>query len=719
MNKVVDLIKNVEYNKQYINIVDSKGQYIGKDYNEWNCSILNLSKVCNTSEDFIEDTEEINKIADIMVSKFEDIFLERGIKATEDQLYFARETAKVVLGKSIDDVLAVIPAPCGFGKSTIKLLIVKYYISLYESNKSNEGIIIVGDRLKDLKDLQDDLKALSKYTILLQSWNVDSCLAGEKSQEVGMCMKCDEYNCPIKKQQIECKKYPIVLMTNARVREMGDSIDVFKKWDKEITEDEEVIETNNRTLLMIDEKPEILDVVKVNDKLMNEIGTYISQVNYHDNIDDKTELQSYWNDILNVLHEEFAELRQYGKRRIYVGNYNGKYFCQSNKDFMILFNKYCSKYLKELSSIHKVFTVGGFYVREGKEEFICTIGHKDLRKMLGSKYKTIIFDGSSLYDPQYLALYDEEQESDLRYLYIPNARTYENLFIEVMVNHKITKTEFNNKSYLKKACSEFLRKLDKELKGKIYPITYKEVSRLGNYCGDNYRSKIMKMDNGSIFHFGGTKGSNAMSEAVNMVQFGWEVMPDYEYVIQYLSCCVKFDNVLEMCRADYKLLESISNDLMVIKREGGYGFGVDGINRFKWLDIITKFFQEIHRTKLRQYDCEDNIKVILFKTEGVIIDMIKALFPGGTVRTNKEIIDCFTEAKTMDRKAVNGKEKTNPQLLLEYLNSLEGGIVVKAKDIIEGSGLTRKQFDRAKETNIDVRTWFDSHKGEKTGQYII
>lgn len=722
----VDLIKNVEYDKEYVKVVDSKGNFLYYDGNEYNCRSINLCKDCYTSEAFVEDTEEINKIADIIVSKFEDIFLERGIKATKDQLYFARETAKVVLGKSLEDVIAAIPAPCGFGKSTIKLLIVKYYISLYEDNKSNDGIIIVGDRLEDLRELQRDLKALSKYTYLLQAWNEEVCLAKYTKQEIGMCLNCDEYRCPIKQQRDEVMKHPIILMTNARLREMGESIEIYESWYKHIKSDDvKEMEKHPRKLLMIDEKTEIIDSIKVDKKLLNEIDTYISKVEFSDDeLINKTELQEYWNDILNIWHEEVKDLRDY-KRRVYVGRYNGKNFCEDNSDFMKLFNKYCKKYLRELDQIHKVFTKGGLFVREGSEEFICTIGKKELKESLCKSFKTVIFDGSSLYDPQYLAL-----ENNLRYLYIPNSRTYENLKIDYKMMHKITRTEFNNKRYLKKACSEFLRLMDKELKGKIYPITYKSVSNIGEYCGGNLRSNIMKLDSRHIFHFGGTKGSNAMSEAVNMIQLGWDTMPDYEYVIQYLCCCCDFDFILDKCRCNNHMIETLSNALLFTSRDSKdeiiepsqnarYCFGIDAINIFKWLDIVSKFFQEVHRTKLRQYDCKDKVNVVLFKTAPVIIDMIEALFPGCKVIKNRDVISCFSEAKTMDRKAIEGKEKTNPQILLEYLGGLEDGRVVKMKDIILESGLTRDQIKGSKKSNLDIKSWFKNHKAEKNGQYVV
>ncbi len=41
-----------------------------------------------------------------------------------------------------------------------------------------------------------------------------------------------------------------------------------------------------------------------------------------------------------------------------------------------------------------------------------------------------------------------------------------------------------------------------------------------------------------------------------MFQFGWDVMPDYEYVIQWLSTSVNWDGVIKYC-SDIKKLKKL------------------------------------------------------------------------------------------------------------------------------------------------------------------
>lgn len=70
---------------------------------------------------------------------------------------------------------------------------------------------------------------------------------------------------------------------------------------------------------------------------------------------------------------------------------------------------------------------------------------------------------------------------------------------------------------------------------------------MGDYLEDSLRNNIVKMNDGSCFYFGNTKGSNAMSKCNRMIQVGWDTMPDYEYAIQFLCSSNLWDRLLDLC----------------------------------------------------------------------------------------------------------------------------------------------------------------------------
>lgn len=691
-------LENIEYGKKYLEYIKNDGTVHYRDGDNFIYNNLKFSKEAYTSDEIVEVRDMFKGIIDNTLNGFINTFESRDMKATDEQLYFARETSNVVLGELKEkDIIPVIPAPCGFGKSTIKLEIIKELIKLYKDEDKNitNGVIIVGDRLDDLRELQDRLKEcdLEGYTYMLESWNEDICINKRlKEAKPKMCFGCDYfYKCKIGEQQKEQSKYPILLITNARLRECGESIKRYKKYNN-----------GERTLLLIDERPEMLDTVKVNKALLNEIDTHIASLNYND-LEDKTKLTSYWKEISEAVENKMISLRGKYKRFI-VNNKCNIGICKDNDKFMELWCKYLkSDYKRELEHINTVLTKGGFYVCENNTEFIATIGLRDLINDYCNDFKTIIFDGSALYDPLYISLYESNK---IKYLYIPNSRTYGNLDIKVN-NEKITKTRFKDVKYLTYGLSEYIKNKCKIGFRYNYVVTYKEFSgKMGDYLEDPLRNNIVKMNDGSCFYFGNTKGSNAMSKCNRMIQVGWDTMPDYEYAIQFLCSSNLWDKLLDVCATKDKaeryseLFEKKDRSVEKIKDKSyssdfrQYEFGLSSINEFVYFDIVSKFYQEVHRTKLRQYDCTDNIEVILFKNRKVIFDLIRGLFPKCKIEYNENELKELREAKDKTFTKSDGT-MTDKQKILDWFDKWNGERF-KVADFRNELGISSKRWEKLK-----------------------
>ena len=93
---------------------------------------------------------DVQQIVEDVKKSFIETFNSRG-GATPEQINFAEQTAKVIFGKPKEDIVTVIPAPCGFGKSSISLEILKKLIELHKDGLSTEGLILVTDRLDSLR----------------------------------------------------------------------------------------------------------------------------------------------------------------------------------------------------------------------------------------------------------------------------------------------------------------------------------------------------------------------------------------------------------------------------------------------------------------------------------------------------------------------------------------------------------------------------------------
>lgn len=696
MKKIITLIDDLDYDYKYLEKTrkEKSGEEITYlDTNNMKYKIFNLEKITYSADEMVYVDSELEYIANEITDNFKNTFTNRGREATEEQIYFANETAKIVLGKAKDDWILIDPAPCGFGKSTIKAEILRYYCTLYEKKLTTDGVIIVGDRLVDLKQLQEDLGELKKHTYLLEGWNQEVCKdSTKKASETGMCIKCTFPHCRIKKQIYEQKDFPILLMTNARLKEFGEQVcDKYIKYNNGM-----------RKTLLIDEKPQILNTIKVDKALLNKIDTAISNVDYEE-ATEKTQLTNYWDEIIQLVNKKMIPLRENGFKRFILSNNSNIGVCKDNEPFMKLWNKYMKyNFSNELNHIHTVLTQGGFYVYEKTKEFISTIGYNHLRQMYNKFDKVIIFDGSSLYDPEYIALYDYDKEndidySDIRYLYVPNTRTYNNLKITVNTNHKLTKTEFINKrKYLVRAIADYINnKVKIGFLEKTYVVTYKDESAGLGALLDN-SLKIPKMPTGQTYYFGNTKGSNEMDDCTRMFNIGWDTIPDYETAIMYLSCyydgkgekrgtgesgyirllknCLDRDRAImvsDIFTKKNRNVDEWGNRTYSSGDSCQYCFGWMDVDEFQYLDIVSKFYQEIHRTKLRDYTYQKDIKIYVFQTKHLIYRMLNCLLPECHIDYNKNILNEFQRAKDNSFSKENGT-KTIAQKFLDWEKEWNG-----------------------------------------------
>jgi len=671
----INLIKDLDYNYKYKILNQQNNKLLLDGDNRLN-EIIKLSKEVYTANEIVTITPELESIATDITNNFINTFESRGGLTTE-QINFANETSKIIFGELIENIITVIPALCGFGKSSITSEILQKIISLHINKESTDGIIIVTDRLESLRNTVEYLKQvnLDGYTYILEGWNKEICINKKiKQSDAKVCTpnNCNFFSkCKISKQQKEQEKFPILLITNARLRECADSIIKYKDW-----------ENGTRTILLIDERPDVLDVVKVSKELLNKISTTLSKLSY-DTTEDKTTLENKFKEISDTINTKMQRLRGSEHKRFIVSNINNDMICKNDLEFMTLWDKYMRfENKRELEHIHIILTQGGFYVYQKNIEFICTIGSRDLKELYCKTFKTIIFDGTALYDPQYLGMYNK---GSIKYLDIENTRSYDNLTINVYSKHKLTQTTFREKNHLVNACASFINnKMRIGFTKKTYVVTYQRVA------SDLYRllkhlDCIPTPNDFEVYYYNSTKGNNNMQECESMFMLGWHTMPDYEYVIQWLSIYANWELIISKC-SNLEKAVSMSEQLEIKDRSiseyngDDYGtnyknweFGYENLNQYKYFAMVTDFYQEIHRTKLRKYSCNDKIVCHVFAIKSIILKMIDQLFPrkGELINVIDDELIEFKESKIEGRKTKDGT-KTVPQRFLEWYNDWDG-----------------------------------------------
>jgi hypothetical protein len=725
----INLVEDLHFNKKYKEINGFK------DNDNYTFMIENCSKTVFNAEEIVNVSGVYEEIIDKIVFEYEMLFSKRNSPATKYQLEFAKETAKILLGELKDiNTIPVIPAPCGFGKSTITYVFIKEICKAIRAGLINEGIIIVTDKLEELKKIHSNLindigfykseiknnqKQNIPFTYVLESWTEKSidegiCLNKKvKSFQTGMCSSACPFfsECKMSNQKTKQKFAPILLMTNARLETFGENINQYNYYINENI-------NYPRTMIINDEKPVMIDSIPVSISLMNNIQNDIYKLTIinEQNKKDKETLIEKWKHIRSIIEEKLKIYSNY--ERFLVSNINNEPILLNDQMFTTLWDKYMGiKYKNELIHIHSVLTKGGLYCNTKRNGiFINTIS---MKKLINPQFKTVIFDATALVDPDYANTKGKIYEDIIKFVDIESFRSYKNLTFNFYQNHKINKTQLNSIGYLTDACVKFIESMPRNRL--TYTVTYKEfackmmkeITKRGNVLicdnteelwGNTNKVEMVSYDTSTLFYFGNTKGSNKAKDCTQMIQFGWNVLPDYIYTTRYL--CTDFTNErLNKILTNCATIENGERFSKWLSQGENYKFENPNLYLYQNYSMLTGFIQEVFRTKLRNYNNTSAISIHCFKADSVLIGMIKQLFPDCKINIVYDELNCFEKTKLRNRG--NGQKAT---ILDEFIDNWELNKEYQIKDISNITGLTKKDIDNLKCKNSVFKKIFEKYR---------
>lgn len=739
----IHLVEDLEFNKKY------KEKNGDVDYDNYTYLVENQYRTLHEAEEVVVLSEVNESIINNVVLGYKDLFIERGITPTNGQLEFAETTAKILLGELKDkQTIPVIPAPCGFGKSTITEVFIKEVCKAIRNGLISDGMIIVTDKLEELRETQrritDDIGYFrvetkdnkvfeTPFTYVLEGWT-------DKSFDAGICINkkvksyfpgmCSEGNCPFfteckMSRQKKLQMYsPILLMTNARLETFGESINQYNYYlvPDGVDDDGKIkYQRNQRNMIINDEKPPMIDSISVSIPLVNNIENEIYHIPIQNETDqkEKDKLLFKWNQIRTNLKDK---LNHYSSKydRFLVSNINNDPILLNDDEFLKLWDKYMGiKYKHELKHIHSVLTRGGLFCNTKRNGiFINTIFMRDL---VNDNYKTVIFDATALVDPDYSSSKDQAYESVIRFIDIESVRTFENVTFHFYQSHKINKSQLRSKNYLLNACVKFLESLPKNTL--TYLVTYNEIAskmlaeikNRGNVLlkgsdsnnglwGNTNKVEIIILDESSLFYFGNTKGSNKAKNCVQMVQFGWNKLPDYVYATKFLCTDFNQEKITRILNDCGSIAEAERYSTLL---SHGRKFKFDNANLYLYQNysMLTDFIQEVFRTKLRNYNYSGNVNIHCFQADNVLIGMVKQLFQECKVNIVFGKLGYFTEEKVINRK--NGDKAA---ILKEFFVDWKVGQEFTTKEICSSTGLSPNDIDNLKRKNSYFMELFSDYK---------
>ena len=593
--------------------------------------------------------KDYNIIQEKVINKFADY----NQTLSDEHKEIFKIASAVMSHRCPDEKPIVIPFVPGGGKTTY---IIEYL--RYMTERCREfGAILVVERQETITDIARQInehrlcgnnawKYQRNIAYPMLGYSNDDCRMGHRTYKPSQCKTCDvPFNaCRVKYNFAMQKRYPVLIISQARLFEMSDRDDALgtlRFWEERIQVGPDEYETikHPRRLLIIDEKPKLVDNVDTNDAMWDQLISDVKEFT-PDHLDEVEKavniVRNYYSmpdeyDVIDAIDDEFRW---------------SKDFINSWKD------NYLGDYPDYPTLLRRIITEGGLFSRQDN---IVSLTHYN--NIYWADYNAVIFDGTAMTDPDY---------RDDRFIFwdLPHLRPYYNLKINVCMEQNLSKTYYQKHSdFIKKFCKDIIDIADG---GITYVVSYKGY--------EAEFEKYLKNNNVKLEHWGNTKGRNDIVSCKNIICAG------------LLHKGEKFYH---------------SKDIALHgPREGRRSFGCvtnDKVRRFvdldtestKVFDFLTELIQDIFRTGLRNHYDDNEINVYLCTRDVNLINLLEASFPGCIVNIDWKP-DALLHSREKFRRFVDeniDKFNTNAKLVRAYVD--------------EGNSVTTDDISEVLEISID------------------
>lgn len=677
------IIEDFEYKREYTKktTIDGKTYIDGDNYRYWSRDIA-VSAL--NPEQIVDIDDDIKSFAKETQDKFIQLFDARNNKITEGQVTFSYDATMSIMGQVKNpDKITVIPAKAGFGKSSyiysFLSTLCKHIHSGAFSSFSKQGVIIVTDKIDALRQLEKDIyrekgnyhqdgKYGTKYTYILEAWNKNSFREGIckneaiETYEYGMCspMECPYYDkCKMSYQKQQQVYSPILLMTNARLKQYGERIDEYSTW----------IDSNKkeqiRDILIIDEKPIIIDNYRIDTNLFSTLKKTVEETKVNG-----ADIKITKENLLNELHGIENEVLQLRNK---VSEHRNCICCGTKEsvftdDFKERWQSIIGyKNIDLINAVEKMFNQGSLWCNADVPYFK-TLGIKEFSY---TGFKTYIFDATSELDPDY-------EDERFQFLNIEDYKNYENVTFHIYwakeMNMSKTALDYRKNPWKNVAVAQWI---NNKFRDKTYVVTYKDNAKIVSQHLKNLGT-IIFLDRDEerpvIPHFGDTKGSNEFKDAKNMVQIGWNKAPSDEYLAQCLSRNTVFEKLFEQQE------DKAARTAAIFENQFGFFKEYDEANIYMWRKMAVEFEQEVFRTCVRDFSADNAVDIYIFKPDKKVISLIRQRFKKCHVINYNNVPEEFQQQKILGRQTPDGNDN-KIQMFIKWLKDEWKGSKISIADI--------------------------------------
>ena len=584
------------------------------------------------------------------------------------------QTAAAIMSFRVpDEKPIVIPFIPGGGKTTFIIEYLRYMTSI----DSQFGAVLAVERQDTINDIAQKINTCyfagrtyetnTAYPML--GYSSDDCKKGYETYKPSQCKTCDVpfIDCRVKYNFARQKRCPIVVISHARLFEMSDRDDTlsnlryWEKYERYSAGDEgplvprddldEILEKSEyelfkygRRLLIIDEKPKLVDNVATNSVMWDQLSTDVQEFTP----DYTQEVQN----AITMVRDHYANPDEYHMVNAIDSNFRwSRDFVEAWKD------QYLGDHPEYPTFLRCIITEGGLYSKENN-----SVSLTHYSNTYWGDYNTVIFDGTAMTDPDY---------RDDRFVFwdVPHLRPYHNLTINVCMEQNLSKTFYQNHTdFVGKFCEDII---DIAASGMTYVVAYKGYEA-------EFNSHLQNVNHIKLEHWGNTKGRNDLKECANIVFCGLLHKGEPYYHSKAIAVHGRRENERSFqCITTGKVRRFKNLDTECTKV----------------YDFLTESIQDIFRTGLRDHYSNTEINVYLCTRDAILVNLLVDFFPGcnqnrdwapKALLNNREKFREFVEERREDY-------KTNAKLVKAFIAK---GNSLTTDDIVDVLEIDRKNAAR-------------------------
>ena len=636
-------------------------------------------------------------------------------KFDEKQLQFFKDAFEIIISNRDTSKVTCFGTRCGIGKSTFIHTFMHCCIGdfFFMGRHEPQGLVVVTDSIKRLEELSNSNKNKADvekcWGEVLEGWGVLENHYKEFEKNV-IVLRSDE---PFKEQLIKQHYRPIVLLSTQRYFMLAES-----------TREQLFSFTYNgkpmkRDIVIFDECPQFSETVTINSVNLTKIESALYE-GLSDEVKDKEFVIREFKAFKDRLLDQMDEKEKISKESNVTIYWKDERYSSITPNDDLLFkvivenmeslSKQYNGIWKDMLCLKKIAQEGAIFnsvkKKHGNYErcFMMVLDNREYF-YLGKDKKFFVFDATADIDPRY----------DLDYVEVLSGEKYNK-----PLNMRITNVKMStSKNVLCKGTKTSIATTNAIIKYLKQQLKYgigKQRDILVVVYSDLLRR--FQKDFKNIGYFGNLKGFNDFKDLYRMAHVGMNRFPNMAYFFIYCGCHMEVYRELSNMTEEESLQFF---DLISKNHQKQYEYIITTI---MLRCMLADFEQNIFRLAIRNYGNTENVHIWTFyNTDDALYKELSTMVedrykPYGTIFEYEDTPEELKIEKVKDRKPPNGKKMTNVQKIISWREQLQRGTEYKIQTLLKETGLTDKQFQKAKNNEVLARI-LECDKTNKKGYYKV